>query len=96
MNCIVELHELKNHLTLKCETEWIEYCDQETSGSLDFLSFWKQTDDGFHRDSNAVASYQKRNRSDKLFVLGGNFVFALDLGGFRFVLNSFRKSSCFF
>jgi hypothetical protein len=41
------LHELKNHLRLECETEWLEYCEQETSSSLDFLSFWKQTNDGF-------------------------------------------------
>jgi hypothetical protein len=45
--CLVELNELKNHLRLECETEWLEYCEQETSSSLDFLSFWKQTNDGF-------------------------------------------------
>jgi len=44
-NCLVELNELKNHLRLVCETEWLEYCEQETSSSLDFLSFWKQTND---------------------------------------------------
>jgi hypothetical protein len=46
-DCLVELSELKNHLRLECETEWLEYCEQETSSSLDFLSFWKQTNDGF-------------------------------------------------
>lgn len=44
---MVELHELRNHLRLECETEWLEYCEQETSSSLDFLSFGKQTNDGF-------------------------------------------------
>jgi hypothetical protein len=46
-NCLVELNEWKNHLRLECETEWLEYCEHETSSSLDFLSFWKQTNDGF-------------------------------------------------
>ena len=46
-NCLVELNELKSHLRLECETEWLEYSEQETSSSLDFLSFWKQTNDGF-------------------------------------------------
>lgn len=46
-NCTVELHDLKNHFRLECETEWLEYCKQETSSSLDFSSFWKQKNDGF-------------------------------------------------
>jgi len=46
-NCLVELNELKSHLRLECGTEWLEYSEQETSSSLDFLSFWKQTNDGF-------------------------------------------------
>ena len=42
------MNELKSHLRLECETEWLEYSEQETSSSLDFsLSFWKQTNDGF-------------------------------------------------
>ena len=46
-NCLVELNELKNHLRLECGTEWLEYCEQETSSSVDFLSFLKQINDGF-------------------------------------------------
>ena len=41
------MNELKSHLRLECGTEWLEYSEQETSSSLDFLSFWKQTNDGF-------------------------------------------------
>jgi hypothetical protein len=44
---MVKLHELKHRLKLESDTEWPECCEQETSGPLDFLSFWKQTNDGF-------------------------------------------------
>jgi hypothetical protein len=49
-NCAIELNELKSHLRFECETEWLEYSEQETSSSLDILSFWKQTNDGFRNN----------------------------------------------